>query len=263
MINFQFTEYIKDKKSEKGIALMTHAVVGYPDNERWRDLALACIRGGADVLELQLPFSDPLADGSTIREANQVALQSVLSMEDMIEDISSLVQEVDVPVILMSYFNPIFRFGTQAFIDGVRNAGVQALIVPDMNIDEENFEYFWTITMDRGLDAIQIVTPQTSTKRMKIISQYASGFVYCVARMGVTGVREQNIKIDGYLNTIGEFFDLPLAVGFGISKKEDIERIYENADMAIVGSAIIDTWKKDKSIVFVHRFVKELREQID
>ncbi len=239
------SEYIQNIKGRKGIACMAHAVVGFPSRDQWRAYARAAVAGGADIVEVQVPFSDPLADGPAIQEANTRALQEVQSLEDVLSEIALLKEEISVPVVVMSYANPVYRFGASAFCQTLASCGVSGVLVPDMNIDEEGRERFWEQVRTAGLAAIQVVSPQTTEERMLALARMADGFVYCTARMGVTGVREQDMDIGEYLSRVRSAFShLPCAVGFGICRREQVRQIEGEAEMFIVGSAFIEAWKE-------------------
>lgn len=224
--------------------IMTHIVAGYPSLEESRSLMRTMAKAGADFIEIQIPFSDPLADGPTIMAANQKALENGTRVEDAFNLMRNA--NVDTPLLFMTYYNIIFKYGVQKFCQRAAESGCYGLIVPDMPIDEEKYENFYRISSECGLKVIQVVSPLTPEARLKRIAEYAEGFVYCVARYGTTGAREEfEADLAEYLGRVRKHIDLPLAVGFGISKPEHFEMVWEHAEIAVIGSAILKLLEKE------------------
>jgi len=221
------------------IALIPYLPVGYPDLETTLALAPALAEAGADLFELGVPYSDPQADGATIQRATHQALQNGVTPRICLETAAAIRRTVDVPLLLMSYYNPICRFGNVAFCQAAAEAGVDGLIVPDLP-PEEASDLLAAADAHR-LDLIFLVAPTSTEERLRIVASEARGFIYCVSLSGVTGARAQlSSGLADYLARVRRFSDLPLAVGFGISHPEHVHEVARHADGAIVASALID-----------------------
>ena len=230
--------------------LMTHVVVGFPTLEASIDIVRGMCEAGVDVVELQMPFTDPIADGSSIMEANQIALDNGITPADCFRAIEILSKEVTQPILIMSYFNLLYCYkdGLQGFFSDASKAGASGLIIPDIPPDED-FEGYWEFAETHGLVPIPLVAPTTSDDRLSMLSGYASenSFVYCVATLGTTGARGSlEAGLGDYLNRVRKYFNQPLAVGFGISTGAQVVEACEYANMAVVGSAMIDAINKTK-----------------
>lgn len=255
----QRLEYLKNKKK---MGLMTHVVVGYPSLTDTVALVTAMAEGGADFIELQIPFSDPLADGSTIMQACEQSLAHGTKVKDAFSVMKKLSDAVQVPLLFMSYYNIIFRYGVEKFCRDAMEAGASGLIVPDMPLDEENEEHFYEYAKKYNLYTIQVVSPASTQERLLKNANTANGFIYCTARQGITGAKKDlDPTVKDYLKNIKDIFSVPVAVGFGISSREHITSLHGVADIAIVGSALIDvvknTDKKDR-IDAVKKFITDL-----
>ncbi len=228
--------------------IMTHVVVGYPSLEETIKIVKVMAGNGADLIELQIPFSDPLADGPTIMMACEKSLERGTKVKDAFKIMKTLSFQVSVPLIFMAYFNTVFKFGVEKFCQDAKKAGAYGLIVPDMSIDEENEEHFFRACKQNNLVNIQVISPASTDERLRKNAAVANGFVYCTAHQGITGVKDQlDPNIVSYLKRVRKFFSIPIAVGFGISKKEHIKQLSPYADIAVVGSAIIDVINKSDS----------------
>lgn len=245
-------------KSENQIGLMTHVVIGYPDLETTEKMVLEMDKNGADLIELQIPFSDPIADGSVIMKACQDALENGVRVEDAFQLAEKLQGQVNAPLLFMTYANIVFNYGYENFCQRAASVGIQGLIVPD--IPPEEAEDFLVACEKNKLAPIFIMAPTSTDERLQKIAEAAKGFVYCVARTGVTGAATDfGSELGEFLNKCRNFTDLPLGVGFGISKKEDVDFLKGKADFAIVGSQAIRILEKD-GVDAVGRFVKGLKE---
>jgi len=221
--------------------LMTHVVIGYPSLKETEKIVKTMARSGVDMIELQIPFSDPLADGPTIMRTCEKSLENGTKVNDAFDLMAKLSSEVKIPLLFMSYYNIVFKYGTEKFCCDSKAAGAYGLIVPDMPIDEENQEYFFASCKKYNLHNIQVVSPASTDERLRKNAEVASGFVYFTAHQGITGVKEKlDPKLISHLKNLRKFFKVPIAVGFGISKREHIEAITPYADTAVVGSAIIN-----------------------
>lgn len=235
-----------DKKLEeirlrKKIGLMTHVVVGYPSLEETVSIVKTMEESGVDIVELQIPFSDPLADGSTIMKACEESLQNGTKVSDAFEIMKTLSSQVSMPLLFMTYYNTVFRYGVEKFCKDAASAGASGLIVPDMPFDEEKEEHFYAYAKKYNLHTIQVISPASTRERLFKNAKIANGFIYCTARQGTTGAKKDldpTLKV--YLNKVKDIFSVPLAVGFGISKREHVKVLQGVSDIAIIGSAIID-----------------------
>lgn len=215
---------------------------GDPDPESSSDVAGAVLRGGADMIEIGIPFSDPIADGRSIQAAGVRALVSRTKPGDVLGIAAEVKKKRDVPVVLMTYFNPVFSRGVGSFLDRARKSGVDGIIVPDLPLEEAHS--FGKAAQKRGIDSVLLAAPTTTEERMRKIVASTSGFLYLVSVLGVTGARhdlkESTVKLVGFANrfTAGR---VPLAVGFGISRPWHVRAVLKaGADAAIVGSSIVD-----------------------
>jgi len=224
--------------------LMTHIVAGYPSIKASEEVAKIMIEAGVDFLEIQIPFSDPVADGNVIMKANQEAVERGVKVEDSFKLMKKL-KAGKTKLLFMTYFNIVHHYGVEKFCKKAKKCGAYGLIVPDMPIDEERRERYLKTCGKYGLKAIQVISPLTPERRLKMIAKKARGFVYCVSRYGTTGGSATlNPKLSQYLKKVKKHIKLPLAVGFGISKKEHVEAVWRNAEIAVIGSAIIQIINK-------------------
>lgn len=228
-------------------SLMMHAVIGYPSLEESLDIARHLASQGAAILELQIPFSDPLADGPTIMMANEVALKNGITPTIAVSALGALAGELDIPILCMTYFNIALCYpgGCRGFVQALDDAGVSGMIIPDLP-PEEDHEGLRQAAEKAGLSFIPLVSPLSNEKRLRMLSQLSSAsgnpsFVYCVSTTGTTGARgELPEGLDDYLSRVRETFDLPLALGFGISSRHHLEELARKVEIAIVGSATIE-----------------------
>jgi tryptophan synthase alpha chain len=211
---------------------------GDPDLATTERLLIELTKAGADIIELGVPFSDPVADGEVIQRASERALRNGVSVHDALACARNVRQHIDVPVVLFSYFNPLLQFGPEPFATAAKEAGIDAVLVTDL-IPEE--AALWTQKLLRHrLDPIFLVAPTTSDKRLARIAQHARGFIYAVSRAGVTGERDQMTRdAEDLVRRVRSVSDLPVAVGFGISTAEQVREVWRFADAAVVGSAIV------------------------
>lgn len=254
-------------KEHQAGALIGYVTGGDPAPRFTPAIAEALIKGGVDILELGVPFSDPIADGPTIQAATVRALRAGTTPKTVLELAEEIKRRHGVPIVLLTYFNPVFRMGTEKFFQLTKNAGVDGVVVPDLPI-EESATYCETARRF-GVDTIFLAAPSTSNERLSKIVERTSGFLYLVSHFGVTGAREaleestvQLIKrILPY--TAGR---VPLAVGFGVSKPEHVRRIIQSgADGVIVGSAFVNIIHKytediNKAVKALEKFARELKD---
>ncbi|MEE8244651.1 MAG: tryptophan synthase subunit alpha, partial [Pseudomonadales bacterium] len=213
-------------------------VIGYPDFEQSMRTVEAMVAAGVDLMELQVPFSEPIADGPVILHANQQALAAGITVEQCFDFAETCTREFDIPFLFMSYYNIMFRHGVDRFIDRMSGLGLRGAIVPDLPPEEAD-DYL--NAMGRFyLDPIFIYSPNATEQRLNYLADYDKGFVYCVARKGVTGAETDfSNELGGYLGRCRAATDLPLAVGFGVKDQTDVKFLYGKADIAVVGSQSI------------------------
>jgi len=237
----------KAKKNSDGL-LIGYITAGDPTPEQTPKIAEALIRGGVDILELGLPFSDPIADGPTIQAASLRALNAGTTPMKVLEIAAEIKKQNDVPLVVMTYYNPVFHHGVDRFLRAAKERGVDGFIVPDLPVEEA--DDYRKAANEAKLDTIFLVSPATSKKRFKRIVAASSGFLYLVSRFGVTGaqsnIEESTVQLIKRVHPLTEG-KVPLAVGFGISKPEHVKQVIAaGADAAIVGSAFINILQKHK-----------------
>lgn len=236
---------------------MTHIVIGYPDFEQSFKIVETMVKAGVDLMELQIPFSEPIADGPVILAASQKSLDNGARVQKCMDFAEHVSSRFDIPFLFMTYYNILFKYGVDAFARDMAEKGLKGAIVPDLP-PEEGADYLKTMS-DNNLSPIFIYSPTTSRQRMEYINQYAKGFIYCVARKGVTGAQTSfSSQMEDYLLQCRESTDLPLAVGFGVKSKEDVDFLKGRADIAVVGSQTIKLMD-EKGMSVVEDFIKGLR----
>jgi len=215
-----------------------YITVGDPSLEATEQIILELERSGADIIELGVPFSDPMADGPVIQRASERALASHVSVSDCLELVRRVRQQSEVPIVLFTYLNPLLSLGLERLGDKLKSAGVDGVLATDL-VPEEADEFRAAIR-NAGIDLIFLVAPTSTDQRIKLISEASSGFVYAVSRTGVTGVRQSLSEAAASLvQRVRKSTDLPVAVGFGISTPEHVNEVWQHADAAVVGSRIV------------------------
>jgi tryptophan synthase alpha chain len=219
-------------------AFIPYMMAGDPSLERTRDVVLLFEECGADIVELGVPFSDPLADGPTIQRASERALRNSVTLRKVVSFVQNLRQVTQIPLVLMTYFNPVFKYGIEDFIKDAGSAGVDGMIIPDLPPDEATD--LIRLSRRAALDTIFLLAPTSTEDRIKIVTKAASGFIYYVSITGITGA---DLLLDGsmdlLISNIRRFTDKPVAVGFGVSTPEAAAAISRVSDGVIVGSAIV------------------------
>jgi tryptophan synthase alpha chain len=219
-------------------ALIPYVTAGDPDLEMTKRLVREMVRRGGDIIEIGVPFSDPLADGPIIQRASQRALQGGTTLRKIIQMVSELRPDVEVPLVLMTYYNPVFRYGEEAFVADALDAGVDGIIVPDLPPEEA--QALMDLTADTPLDIIFLAAPTSTAARLALISEASRGFIYYVSRLGTTGVRDQLADdLRMMLEQLRAATAKPVAVGFGVSTPEHVGLLAELADGVVVASAIL------------------------
>ena len=257
-INKKFQE-LRDRGAR---AFMPYVCAGDPTPELTVKLLLTLEAAGADLIELGVPFSDPIADGPTVQRASERALTHNISLQQILEMVTTLRTQTDIPIALMSYYNPIFRMGEEAFCEAAQAAGVDGLIVPDL--PPEQAKPLLEIAPRYDLATIFLVAPTSPPERMKLIASVSTGFIYCVSVTGVTGARAMlSDEIAPMITELRKHTDKPISVGFGVSTPEQATQVAQIADGAIVGSAIINVVEENmddeaKLLAAVKQFASDL-----
>jgi len=226
-------------RQERRLAIVVYLTVGFPERGATVALASAAIDGGADVIELGVPFSDPLADGATVQRASDHALRNGIGLADCIAAAGLVVRERDVPVLLMGYTNPFLRFGIDRFAADAGPRGIAGLIVPDMPAEEG--VAFDPALARAGMVRIDLYAPTTPDERLDQLLPASRGFAYCVSLTGVTGARAaMGTDVAAFVRRVRARTDLPIAVGFGLSRPEHVAGLRGVADGVVIGSAALD-----------------------
>jgi tryptophan synthase alpha subunit len=232
-------------KKQNRLGIMTHIVIGYPNLTESLKLAKLMAESGVDFIELQLPFSDPMADGPTIMKANKGALDNGVRVRDCFKAMKKLSRELHIPLIFMGYFNTLHSYGVEKFCEDARKAGASGLIFPDIPLEEEKEEGYIASAKKNNLIPVRLLSPASTPKRMEKNSKVADGFLYYVGRKGTTGVKaELDSELNLHLRELKKYFKIPIAVGFGISKPEHIKSLKGKADIAVIGSACLNAYDK-------------------
>ncbi len=226
-------------RADSRLVLAPYVTVGYPTRESAVELALAYVEAGADMLEIGMPFSDPIADGPTVQLASQIALDGGVWLEDAFNMIERIRSQTDIPLVPMGYANPFMQFGFGSLARELAAAGADGLIVPD--VLPEHAKDIEAANAEHGLYLIRFAAPTTPADRLTTIGAGARGFIYCVSVTGVTGSRARLAdNLPAYLARVGQATSIPRVVGFGISRPEHVRSLHGRAEGAIVASALID-----------------------
>jgi len=240
-------------------SLVAYVTCGDPDLATTRDIVLAAVKAGAGVIELGVPFSDPLADGPVIQRASERALKHGTSLEDVLRLASDIRKRSQVGLIIFTYLNPVVRMGLAKFADAAKASGVDGALITDLPVEEAH-DYLREMRQ-RSLATIFLAAPTSTDQRLKLIGQVSTGFVYAVSRTGVTGARKQLTEdAQNLVRRLRKFTKLPIAVGFGISNHEQFAAVGKFADAGVVGSAIVETIERNpgKEAESVAQFVNQL-----
>jgi tryptophan synthase alpha chain len=249
--------YIAERKRHQELLLMTHIVIGYPSLQASLEIVDAMVEAGVDLMELQIPFSEPIADGPVILRANQESLKKGILVDDCFRFAETVAKRHKIPFLFMGYYNTLVARTVPRFVSDMKRCGLKGAIVPDCP-PEEAQEYLAAMN-EQGLDPIFIFSPNSPKERMVEISKVSKGFIYCVARKGVTGAQTQFSKELGtYLDLCRSATKLPLALGFGVKDADDIRYLRGKVDVAVVGSEsirIVDS----KGVSAIGPFIRSLR----
>jgi tryptophan synthase alpha chain len=258
----RIAQTFKRLRWEKEAALIPYLTVGYPSLEVTRQLVPVMARQGADLIELGVPFSDPIADGATIQRASHAALENGVTLGDCLSVAAEARRANEVPLVLMSYYNPIHKYGIERFAADCEASGVDGVIVPDLPPEEAG--ELKVACGDNGVDLIFLVAPTSTDERLRRVAEMASGFIYCVSVAGVTGARaEVSEEVADLVARVREHTGLPLVVGFGLSTPEHVAKVSQIAEGAVVASAMINLIERldaEEMVGGVAEFVRELKE---
>jgi tryptophan synthase alpha chain len=244
-------------------ALIPYVTVGYPSIEATLKVVPLLAQNGADIVELGIPFSDPLADGVTIQKSSFHALNSGVTPQLCLELAKKLREKVDIPLVFMTYFNPVFSYGLEEFCAAGAGSGINGLIIPDLP-PEEGSE-LEAITQKQGLDLIYLLAPTSTEERIKLVAKRSRGFIYVVSVTGVTGARDRlPADLAAFIARVRKLATQPLCVGFGISTRQQAGQIARIADGVIVGSRLIQLMEANDDFALpVASFIKGLRQALD
>ncbi|MCF6291526.1 MAG: tryptophan synthase subunit alpha [Desulfobacterales bacterium] len=232
------TRTLRAALASKKILLMTHLVLGYPSFAVNREVVRRMVTAGVDLIELQIPFSEPVADGPMILKANQESISSGVTVAGCLEFAAEVIAAHGIPFLFMTYYNILFKYGVEDFVSLAREIGIKGFIVPDLPPEEG--KEFLEITRAAGLAPIQIFAPTSTPERMRYLAGHGDGFIYCVARRGVTGSKTDfDTDFADYMVRCRAATDLPLAVGFGIRNRDDVASLVGRADIAVIGTETI------------------------
>lgn len=251
------------QKSE--CALIPFITAGDPDLETTAKALEVLAQNGADLIELGVPYSDPLADGPTIQAAATRALQRGVGLEDVLEIVKTVGKKIDTPIILFTYYNPIYYRGIESFLKQIKEAGVSGLVVPDLPLEEADI--LLKPAKEMGIEVTLLVAPTSSQERIDAIAAQSQGFIYLVSVTGVTGVRSQMAtRVEDLLSNLRRATDKPIGVGFGISGAEQAKQVKNwGADAVIVGSAFVKRLAEgtpEEGLKAIAQFCHQLKEAI-
>lgn len=248
---------IREALREKQILLMTHLVLGYPSFATNREVIRQMVENGVDLIELQIPFSEPMADGPMILKANQESIAGGTTVSDCLAFAAEMTTAYDIPFLFMTYYNILFKYGVENFVRKAATINIRGFIVPDLP-PEEGKDYLEIVNQE-GLAPIQIFAPTSTDARMHTLAAHGAGFIYCVARRGVTGGKtELDAGFYSYIERCRAATGLALAVGFGIRTRKDVDMLRNRADIAVIGTETIRLVDA-QGVAAVGPFIKDLR----
>lgn len=250
-------------KKENKKAFITFVTAGDPDIQTTEQIIIGMLENGVDIVEIGVPFSDPVAEGPVIEAASNRSLDKGTTLEDIFSLVNRLREKTDAPLLLMLYMNTIFRYKMKNFFKKCKEVGIDGVIIPDVPIEESR--ELETDGDREGVHVIRLVAP-TSGKRIKKIVKNSKGFLYCVSSLGVTGERgEFKTNFDEFIKSINNYLHAPIMLGFGIATKAHVRELKRYADGLIIGSAIVQKIEKykEQSIPIVNAYVKQIRETLD
>lgn len=253
----KISEAFKDTK-----AFIPFITGGDPSLEITQQLLYAMEEAGADIIEIGIPFSDPIAEGPVIQAANERALAAGCTTDRLFETVKKAREKVQVPMVFLTYLNPIFTYGKERFMERCREYGIQGVIVPDMPFEEKG--ELREVCTKYGIEIISLIAP-TSHERITAIAKEAEGYIYCVSSLGVTGMRKEiSTDIQGMVDKVRQVTKVPCAVGFGISTPEQAQQMAAVSDGVIVGSRIVKIVEEygEKSVPYVREYVENMKKAL-
>lgn len=240
-------------------ALIPYVTVGYPNIEATLKVVPLLVKNGADIIEMGIPFSDPLADGVTIQRASFQALQNGITTATCLDVAEKLRNKVKVPLVFMSYFNPLFRYGLDKFCRDCAQVGIDGLIIPDLPPEEGTA--LEKTAHKNGIDIIYLLAPTSTKERIQLVAEHSHGYIYMVSVTGVTGARRQLPKnLSQFITRVRKVTDKPLCVGFGIATPEQAKQVAQIADGVIVGSRLIQLMEQDPTLKQVEALIKQMKK---
>ncbi len=243
-------------------ALITYITVGYPSIEATLKVVPLLANSGCDIVELGIPFSDPLADGVTIQKASFYALKNGVTTKLCLEIAKELSQKVKIPLVFMTYFNPVSCYGLEEFCSACSRSGINGLIIPDLPPDEGS--QLEAISRRQGLDLIYLLAPTSTEDRIRLVAERSGGFIYLISVTGVTGTSDGiPSDLDKFVAKVRRVATQPLCIGFGISNPEQARQLAKITDGVIVGSRVVQLMEIDDDFTSLVNFVKELRHALD
>jgi tryptophan synthase alpha chain len=248
---------------KKGKALITYLTAGDPSLDKTEDYVLTMAEKGSDLIEIGIPFSDPVAEGETIQNAMTRALSKKIDLDDIFNVVANVRKKSNIPLVFMTYLNPLFSYGYEEFFKKCDSAGINGIIVPDMPFEEK--DEIKDFTNKYGIAVITLIAPTSPKERMNALAKQAEGFIYLVSSLGVTGVRSRiTTNIDVIVSEIKKVTDTPVAVGFGISTHEQAKKMAKSADGVIIGSAVVKIIAeyKENAAPKLAKYVSEIKRVI-
>jgi tryptophan synthase alpha chain len=243
-------------------ALIAYLTAGDPSPDRTPAFVAALERGGADLIELGVPFSDPIADGPVIQRGADRALKAGTSVRKVLEIARKIRETSQIPLLLFTYMNPVLRYGLDALARDAKAAGIDGCLLTDLSVEEA--EPYVAAMRSAGLDTVFLAAPTSTPERMKLVAKYSTGFVYLVSRTGVTGERASvSNELAPLVSAMRGSTKLPLAAGFGISTREQAAAVAKIADGVVVGSAIVRLIEQNAGEAGLEKFARELRQGLD
>lgn len=254
----RITALFEKLKHENRKALITYITAGDPAPDRTAGFVAALERGGADLIELGVPFSDPVADGPVIQRAGDRALRAGTNMRRVLEIAREIRTTSEIPILLFTYLNPVLRYGLEQLARDAKNAGIDGVLLTDVSVEEA--EEFTRTMQAAGLDTVFLAAPTSSPRRLRLIAQYSSGFIYLVSRLGVTGEQQSvSAAVGPLIDAVRKETALPLAVGFGVSKAEHVAQLGRLAEAVVVGSALMSLIERNPDEQAIEEFARGLK----
>ena len=250
---------LKKIEQSGSMGLMTHVIVGYPSLRETEELVLAMVEEGVDMIELQLPFSDPVADGPTILKASQESLDNGTQISDAFDLVESLRNKgVEIPLFFMTYANIVYSQGIEDFMERAKAVGIDGYILPDLPFDTPEGKLAFECAQKHKQEMIPLYAPTMTEERFAFLSQFSQNLLYAVSRTGVTGTKGVSADLDVYLDKIRKNTDAKIALGFGIQSASQVHALQGKTEMAVIGSHILKIFEKE-GIEKVREFLREIK----